>query len=89
MEVSILKYRLAKELGQQARAVLDDLLEVQATFIFSTNHPVQWTTVNLSFWPHCLNIMQPQTLESLSLRFFVVSGSLIVYFLQIAAYIYP
>lgn len=29
MEVSILKYRLAKELGQQARAVLDDILDVR------------------------------------------------------------
>lgn len=33
MEVSILKYRLAKELGQQARAVLDDLLDEVRPYI--------------------------------------------------------
>lgn len=40
MEVSILKYRLAKEQSQQARAVLDDILEVSQTLrlCLSTHH---------------------------------------------------
>ncbi|GMH39338.1 hypothetical protein BSKO_07236 [Bryopsis sp. KO-2023] len=33
IEVSILKYRLAKELGQQARAVLDDILDEVRPYI--------------------------------------------------------
>lgn len=33
IEVSILKYRLAKELGQQARAILDDILDEVRPYI--------------------------------------------------------
>ena len=39
MEVSLLKYRLAKELGQESRHMLDDMLDVSAELI--GNIPVQ------------------------------------------------